>query len=194
MAYTGFTGGVYVACGDVTGDGVDEIITGAGAGGGPHVKIFKADGTLIGGFYAYDSRFTGGVRVAVAKLDGAGKAGYIVTAPGAGGGPHVRVFRADGLAVNSFMAYSPSFTGGVYVGGGDATGDGTGEIVTGAGESGGAHVRIVDGSGKDVRAAYFAFETGNDHGARVAVGKFSGPGVVAGAGQGSAPAVRVATF
>src|SRR5581483_9569963 len=36
-----FTGGVYVAAGDVNNDGVDEIITGADAGGGPDVKAIS---------------------------------------------------------------------------------------------------------------------------------------------------------
>ena len=42
MAYDPtFTGGVFIAAGDIDGDGQADIVTGPGAGGGPHVRIFS---------------------------------------------------------------------------------------------------------------------------------------------------------
>ncbi len=64
-----FNGGATVAALDVNGDGKADIITGAGPGGGPHVRIFDG-GTSIqlrdnaaDSFYAYDVLFSGGVYV-----------------------------------------------------------------------------------------------------------------------------------
>jgi subtilisin family serine protease len=91
-----FRGGVNVAVGDVDGDGRDEIITGAGPGGGPHVRVFAPDGTPKGGFFAYDPRFRGGVRVSAMDLDGDGRA-EIVTVPEIGSAASPRVWSAAGV-------------------------------------------------------------------------------------------------
>ena len=141
-----FPGGVSVAAGDVTGDGVADIITGAGAGGGPHVRVFSLAGgvvTEVASFFAYDPAFPGGVNVAAGDVTGDGVA-EIITGAGPGGGPHVRAFSLAGGVVTevaSFFAYDPAFPGGVSVAAGDVTGDGVAEIITGAGPGGGPHVR-----------------------------------------------------
>ena len=147
-----FPGGVSVAAGDVTGDGVAEIITGAGPGGGPHVRAFSLAGgvvTEVASFFAYDPAFPGGVSVAAGDVTGDGVA-EIITGAGPGGGPHVRAFSvAGGVAteVASFFAYDPAFPGGVNVAAGDLTGDGVAEIITGAGPGGGPHVRAFSVAG-----------------------------------------------
>jgi hypothetical protein len=111
-----FRGGVSVATGDLNGDGRDEIVAGAGPGGGPRVNVFSgATGASLESFVAYEPEFTGGVNVAAGDLDGDGKA-EIVTAPGAGGGPRVRVFDGATFAeAYSFFAYEADYRGGVSV-------------------------------------------------------------------------------
>jgi hypothetical protein len=136
MAYgASFTGGVFVAAADVNHDGFADIITGAGAGGGPHVKVFDGKtGALLASFMAYNPGFTGGVTVAGGDVNGDGFAD-VVTGAGAGGGPNVRVFDGANTSflLRDFMAYSPGFGGGVNVAAGDVNGDGKADIITGAG-------------------------------------------------------------
>jgi hypothetical protein len=192
-----FTGGVRVATGDVTGDGVPDIITAAGPGGGPHVKVFDGiTGQEVRSFFAYDAGFTGGVFVAAGDLNGDGIAD-IITGAGAGGGPHVKAFDgATGQVLQSFFAYDPSFLGGVTVAAGDMNGDGKDDIVTGAGPGGGPHVKEFDGRTGALIGQFFAYDPGFTGG--VFVGTIrqlpnyaDADEIVTGPGAGGGPDVRI---
>lgn len=206
MAYDAtFTGGVRVATGDVTGDGIDDIITGAGPGGGPHVKVFDgATGAEIDSFFAYSASFTGGVYVAAGDVNDDGKSD-ILTGAGAGGGPHVKVFDGTNLGeLASFFAYAPGFTGGVRVASGDVNADGHADIITGAGPGGGPHVEVFTQNvpipgfkgigGVTLLQSFYAFDPHFTGGVFVAAGDVNGDGhadIITGAGAGGAPHVIV---
>jgi hypothetical protein len=202
-----FLGGVYVAAGDLNGDGRAEIVTGAGEGGGPHVRTFQYDASatsldarmkpfagVVGNFFAYDTAFRGGVRVAVGDVDGDGTPD-IVTGAGFGGGPHVRAFGGGtGAILLDFFAYDAAFRGGVYVAAGDIDGDGRADIVTGAGEGGGPHVKVFSGNGAGLLMSFFAYDADFRGGVRVAVGDMDGdgtPDIITGPGVGGGPHVKV---
>ena len=89
--------GVYVAAGDIDGDGFAEVIAGGGPGGGPRVFALSGQALLSGAavqvanFFAGDPETRGGIRVTTKDLDADAKAD-IVTGTGPGGGARVTVY------------------------------------------------------------------------------------------------------
>jgi len=174
VPFPDFIGGsVNVAVGDVTGDGTNDVIVGAGDGGGPIVRVF--DGAALPAItrplyqlVPYDVNLRGGVNVAVGDVNADGKID-VITGAGNGGGPHVKAFSgADNGATTlmSFMAYETTFRGGVRVAGADFGGDdgqnpnGTFRPGGAAGShSGDAEILTAPGPGRPVDLELFDFNS-----------------------------------
>jgi hypothetical protein len=159
---------------------------------GGTLTVSNADGSVRFAVAVFPG-FGGDVRTAAADVNGDGTAD-VVAGAGFGGGPHVKVY--DGLTgglLADFFAFDPGFFGGVWVGGGDLDGDGRAEVVVGAGEGGGPHVKAfaVSGGGVRTTASFFAYDPSFRGGVRVAVGPLGGPARIwTGAGERGAPHVR----
>jgi len=162
-----FKGELSMAVSDLNGDGTKEIITGAGAGGGPHVRVFNNEGKMLtGGFFAYDKNFRGGVKIAVMDLNGDGTK-EIITGAGAGGGPHVRVFNNEGkMLTGGFFAYDKNFRGGVSLTTGDVNGDGEKEIITIPTTKIAPEVKVYNKDGKILKS-FLSYDTTFGSGVRV---------------------------
>jgi uncharacterized delta-60 repeat protein len=204
-----FAGGVFVAAGDVTGDGKADIITGAGAGGGPDVKVFDGIfGYQEDEFMAYDQSFHGGVSVAAGDVNNDGVAD-IITGAGPGGGPHVEAFdgKSPGNVINfyplikqprallfSTMAFAGNYTGGVFVAAGDVNGDGHAEIFVGQDASlFNARVREFDGATGQQIADFAPLSSNGPAQTRVATADLDGDGkldLIVGSGPNVASTVK----
>jgi hypothetical protein len=145
-----FTGGLWVAAGDVNGDGRADIVTAADRGGGPQVSITSgadlSGRTVLSNFFATLQSFTGGIRVACADLNGDGFADVIAGA-GPGGSPQITIFDGRSMQrVTAYFAFGPQsagFSGGVFVAAGDINGGGMADIIVGAAPGGGPQVTVA---------------------------------------------------
>jgi hypothetical protein len=198
-----FAGGVRVATGDINHDGVPDVITAAGPGGGPHIRVL--DGVTgeqlpgrVGSFFAFDAGFTGGVFVSAGDVNGDGRTDIVVAAD-AGGGPHVRVFNgSDGSLLSEFYAFDANFRGGVRIALADVDNNGSADVVAATGPGSAPMVRIFNGMTgtaiTSVRSTFSPYAASFAGGVYVTAADFNGDGdveIATGAGPGGGPHVKV---
>jgi hypothetical protein len=187
---TGFRGEVRVATADVNGDGIDDIITSMGPGGGPAVIVYDgATFAPIRAFFAYDIHYKGGVKVAAGDVTGDGRADIITAA-----GPVVEVWNgATGALVRSITVYPPSLKVGVNIAAGDVDGDGRADIITGVAGNAPSQVLVFSGRTGALIRSFFAIPDARYRaGVNVAAGDINGDGkadIIVGAARGSSAVV-----
>ncbi len=151
------------------------IVTAAGKGGGPQLRLLDRSLQLKTQFFAYDAKFHGGVSVAVGDVDGDGEED-IITAPGWGGGPHIRIFDQSGGLKYQFMAQGISGRNGLRVATGDVNSDGRSDILVTALQGASSQVSIYSADGVLItRFTPYTKKIGN---ATVAVGDIDGDGEI----------------
>jgi serralysin len=112
-----YTGGAFVAAGDIDGDGLADIIVGPDAGAAPTVRVFDGGdpANVLNAFSAFEPNFTGGVRVAAGDVTGDGRADIFV-AQGPGGTTLIHGFDAVDLStIAAFNSYGSGFSAGAFI-------------------------------------------------------------------------------
>ncbi len=201
-----YKGGLFVATGDVNGDGRDDVIVGSGTGRTATFRVFNGatgnplPGALGQGINPFGAKYSGGVRVATGDFNSDGKADIVV---GSGTGMVAKITLYDavtgtpvtgsfGIGLNPFGA---KFKGGVYVAAGDVNGDGTVEVLVAPGSSATSPlVQIYNAqTGAQVGTSITAFSTAPKGGVRVGSGDVNGDGradLLVAAGTSVSPQMR----
>ncbi len=173
------------------------IVTAAGKGGGPHVRVFSETGSAQfepESLFAFDKGLRTGLNVTTGDIDADGQ-DEIIVAPKKGAGPHIQVFEKSGeRRPIQFFAFHPQSRTGVSVDSADFDDDGKDEIVAAQEQDGHAWIKIYRYNTEEtVVAEWNAF--GNAKvGARVVAGDIDADRraeIIAGAGKGGGPQVRI---
>jgi hypothetical protein len=106
----------------------------------------------------------------------------------------VAIYDQQNNLVNKFFPYTEKYNQGINFTVGDLNGDGWVEIITGTERGGGPQIRIFNSEGVLINPGFFAYASNFRGGVSVAVADLNGNGqmeIVAGAGHGGGPQIRV---
>lgn len=186
-----FRGGVEVGLGDVDGNGTLDIVTGAGRGGGPHIRIFTADGILINHFFAFEKNDRSGIELVCADITGDGVDEIIVSKKS--GIPVIKIFNMDGKLISEFLVNDKNLKNGMHLAAGDIDNDKQLEIIVGAGPGHMPEVMIFNFDG-ELKRKFLAYNQNFKGGVFVSMGDVDADGqneIITGAGPGGGPHVRI---
>lgn len=166
-----FRGGARVAIADINGDGIPDLVVGAGFGGGPRIAVFdgktlltpvgpgQLPPKLFGDFFAFEDTLRNGTFVAGGDLNADNKADLVFGA-GPGGGPRVLAISGAFLIANNglpnnnttpaqlanFFGGDPNGRNGIRVAVKDLNGDPNADLVVGAAEGVAAQITTYLGN------------------------------------------------
>ncbi|MFH1597563.1 MAG: fibronectin type III domain-containing protein [Patescibacteria group bacterium] len=114
-----FRGGLNLGCGDLEGNGYEQIIAAPASLGGPHIRTFGRNrlgsiSILSPGFMAFHPEFRGGVSLTTGDFD-YNYQNEIVVSVSSGDRALIRIFYQDGTLMKEFLAYPEDFHFGVNV-------------------------------------------------------------------------------
>ena len=187
-----FKGGTSLAAGDINGDGNDELIVGAGPGGGPQIEVYSASGKRLLSFFTLDKKVTSGIYVGAGDLNNDGLAEIIVGPQS--GQPTVEVYSATGQRIIKFKAFEKSYTGGVRVAIVPGRNNQVGQLVTASGSAREVEIRVYDAGGRTVNITWLPLKKFSGEGVSIAAGwsdTYQQDVIIAGRGSGQRPLVQV---
>ncbi len=150
-----YAGGLSVALGDLTGDGIAEIVVGRAGNSGSGVRVYEGKSfSRIAAFQAFPGTDSGGIDVATAQTQSHGDV-VVVSSLKLGG--VVRYYSLDGSLLSVLHPYGSSAGFGITVATADLNNDGYDEIIVSPAWQGN-RARVIDADDSKVLAHFTAGE------------------------------------